>query len=200
SQFTLPDENLDHESVISIPKADLLLATPTVSRLTHFENLNPSDVGYTVQPVVDFGASVGRSVLLAPDADVFGFLNRTNVLGATGAGATVSSSVNITTNPTRQPPPAQQPGAGPIDTNDFRIPGYVFKVGGSLWAAQSVGTPDYPAVNNRAGIRWYQIDEATNTVLQQANFGDTTHDYFMGSIAANQFGDVVMGFTRSSST
>src|SRR5205814_9195117 len=128
-------------------------------------------------------------------------LDRTHVPSATRPSATLSSTVDIFTHPTRTPPTAIQPDTtARIDTNDDRISAGVYKVGNSLWATQCIGTPDFPNRNPRAGIRWYQINDSTNAIIQQATIGDLNHDYFFPSIAANQFGDVVIGFTRSSST
>ena len=65
------------------------------------------------------------------------------------------------------------------------------EVGTSLWATQSVNS------GGRAAIRWYEINEGTNAILQSGTIGDATHDYYYPSIAANELGDVVIGFTRS---
>jgi len=85
----------------------------------------------------------------------------------------------------------------PLDTNDERLSA-VSRVGNSLWAVHSIGFPT-TSRNSRGAIRWYQFDESTNTLVQPAGtIFDSTNDYSFPSIAANQFGDVVIGFTRSS--
>jgi hypothetical protein len=49
----------------------------------------------------------------------------------------------------------------------------------------------------RAALRWFVIDPTTNTRLQEGLISDGTHDFFMGSLAVNGCGDVVIGFNRS---
>jgi hypothetical protein len=180
-------------TIVSIPKADLLLPMPTVANRTSFEIAGISARGFAPQPAVDYGPSDGRGTILAVDAELFGLLNRTSVLGAGGAGAVLSSSTNIAVAPTSFPPDADQPGvAADLDTGDDRLSGAVYEVGDSLWAVHSISSA------GRAAIRWYEIDETTSAVLQYGTIGDASHDYFYPSIAANAFGDVVIGFTGSS--
>lgn len=183
-------------TVVSIPKADLLLGTPTVANKTSFEIAGASTRGFAIQPAVDFGTSDGRAALLAVDLEFFGLLNRTNVLNAAGPGAaTLSPSVDISVPPTSFPPNADQPGPKPnLHTGDDRLGGSVFEAGNSLWATHSISS------GGRAAIRWYEINEITNAVIQSGTIGDATHDYYYPSIAVNLFGDVVIGFSRSSDT
>jgi len=67
----------------------------------------------------------------------------------------------------------------------------VLEVGDSLWAVNNV------KIDNRNGLRWFEIDERTNVLLQTGTISDPLHDYFYPSIAANNFGDVLIGFNRS---
>ena len=182
-------------TVVSVPKADLLLPTPTVANRTSFEIAGRSARGFAIQPVVDFGPSDGQAALLAVDFEFFGLLNRTNVLNAAGPGATLSASVNIGVPPTSFPPNAFQPdGSSNLETGDDRFSSSVYEVGDSLWAAHSI------TVASKAGIRWYEIDESTNAVLQFGTISDPDRDYFYPSIAANESGDVVIGFSGSSAS
>ena len=48
-------------------------------------------------------------------------------------------------------------------------------------------------------MRWEKIDATTNTVLQAGTIGSSSADYYYPAINANSRGDVVIGFTRSSS-
>ncbi len=113
----------------------------------------------------------------------------------------MSSSITIVVPPTTEPPKARQPdGAGDIESNDERLGAHLMRVGNSLWAVHAIGYPT-TSRNPHGAIRWYQFDETTNQLIQPAGtISDTTHDYYFPSIAANQFGDVVIGFTRSSLT
>lgn len=186
NMFGISDETFG-VTVVSIPKSDLLLSSPSIANLAKFEN--QSSIGSTVQPAVDFGASDGRSALLG---EIVTPLVRTNVLGAGTAGATLSSSVNISVAGVSQPPTADQPGsAANLNTGDARFSGSVFEFGDSLWAVRSVD------VDGRSAIRWYEISEVTNAVLQTGTISDTALSFYFPSIAANEFGDIVIGFSGS---
>ncbi len=80
---------------------------------------------------------------------------------------------------------------------DTRLSSNVFEVGNSLWVTHNIGVEADAGLLPRSGIRWYEIDERTNAVLQSGTISDRDYDYFLPSIAANQFGDVVIGFNRS---
>lgn len=180
-------------TIVSIPKADLLSATPTVANRTVFEEESISTRGFAIQPAVDYEASDGRAALLADDADVFGVLNRTNILNAGTNAASLSSTTNITVNNFANPPDADQPGTKQnLETNDTRISATVMEVGNSLWAVQCIDD------SGRAAVRWYEIDEPTSAVLQQGTITDPDLSFYFPAISANSFGDVVISFTGSS--
>jgi hypothetical protein len=197
--YQITPEVLQTVTILSIPKSDLTSATPTITHLTRFDNLDPNVVGQAGQPVLDFGPIAPRSAYLAADANDLGKLVRTSILGSDSAAATISGSVTIVVPPTTEPPKARQPdNGGPLETNDERLGAHLMRVGNSLWAVHAIGYPT-TSRNPRGAIRWYQFDESTNTPIQPpGTIFDSTHDYYFPSIAANQFGDVVIGFTRSS--
>ncbi|NOX54996.1 MAG: right-handed parallel beta-helix repeat-containing protein, partial [Planctomycetes bacterium] len=184
-------------SVLSIPKADLIAPVPTVANATLNEHLSGQGIGFAVQPVVDLGPADGPEPLLAVADGVgtFTVLKRTNVENASTPAATVSVTTDITVAEYSEPPEADQPGtAQNLDAGDSRFSGNVVEVGDSLWAVHSVQDP---ATGNVA-IRWYEIDEATNTVKQSGTISHPDLDYFCPSIAVNASGDVVIGFSASS--
>lgn len=175
-------------TLLSIPKSDLLSATPTIDNRTTFELAGIAERGFSLQPVVDFGPSDGRAAILAVD-DRFSFLlRRSDILGADASGATLSDALGITVLPTSFPPDALQPdGSANLDTGDRRFSSSVFELDDSLWAAHTT------RFDGRSAIRWYEIDEPTSTVLQVGTIVDPTLDLFFPSIAANAYGDVVIG-------
>jgi hypothetical protein len=197
--YQITPETLQSVTILSVPKADLASTNPTITHMTRFDNLDPNVVGQAGQPVLDFGPPSLRSAYLAADANDLGKLVRTSILNADGSTATISGSVSIIVPPTTEPPKARQPdGGAPIESNDERLGAHLMRVGNSLWAVHAIGYPT-TSRNPRGAIRWYQFDETTNQLIQPAGtIFDTTHDYYFPSIAANQFGDVVIGFTRSS--
>jgi len=182
------------ESCYSIPKADLLQATPSIANMTRFE-ATPSGlptVDGSMQPALDFGPSDGRAALLGVSG---GRLVRGNIFGAGGAGAYLGTITGIlgapghsTAPPARQPHPSEQT----IENVSPRIVASVFEQGDSLWAVHAVlGSYDNSA------IRWYEIDEVTNNLLQTGLIENLDEDFHEPSIAVNDFGQVVIGYTCS---
>src|SRR5207245_250143 len=66
-------------SLYSIPKADLLLASPTVANRTSFTGLNASNYGFTLQAAVNFASTASNTPIVATDADVYSVLNRSTL-------------------------------------------------------------------------------------------------------------------------
>jgi hypothetical protein len=54
------------------------------------------------------------------------------------------------------------------------------------------------SVDGRAALRWYKIDADTLSLESEGVIADDTLDLIYGSIAANEFGDIVVGMTGSS--
>jgi Ca2+-binding RTX toxin-like protein len=182
-------------SIYSIPKADLLAPTPTLANLTRFEFLNAGQFGAAIQASLDFGPSDGRAALLSAAGG--NRLVRTNILGAGGPGATLAPPTNIIVPAYQAGPPGDQPGGfPPLDNVSPRFTGNVIEVGNSLWAAHSV----LDSVTGNAAIRWYEIDETTNAVLQTGLLSDPNLDFLDPSIAVNAFGMVVIGATGTGPT
>lgn len=185
------------ETCYSFPKADLLLAAPTAANVTRFE-ATPAGlpaISGSWQPAIDFGPSDGRAAVLGSTGTA---LRRTSILGAGGAGATLAAAVAITGDPGHAAPPAaRQPTDDVGESNTLenvapRFVGNVFELGNSLWAVHSV-----QGSGANAALRWYEINETTNTVIQTGLINDTTRDFHEPSIAVNAHGDVVIGYTCS---
>src|SRR5262249_3429857 len=68
----------------------------------------------------------------------------------------------------------------------------VYQVGGLLYAVHCC------EIDDRAALRWYKINAASQQVLQSGLIADTNLDLFYPSIAANASGTVVIGFNGSS--
>jgi hypothetical protein len=179
-------------SLVSIPKADLLGATPTIANLKQFNGLDFDIRGRTPHPVVDFGSG-GDGIVIAIASNSFD-IQRTNIINpVSGASATLSATTNIAVTPYNLAPKATQPnGTKNLDTGgDDRFGSTTYKVGNSIWLVHTVES------GGRAALRWYEMDATTNTIKQSGTVGDAVHDYFFPSIAANEFGNVVIGFNRS---
>jgi hypothetical protein len=182
------------ESCYSIPKADLLLAAPSIANMTRFENNPPNlpPISGSIQPVLDFGPSDGRAAWLGVAS---GALVRGDILDADTATATLGAPTSISGDPGHAgPPQARQPDpfGTTIENVAPRFVSNVFEQGDSLWAVHAV----QGSFSNSA-LRWYEIDETTNTVLQTGLIEDKDQDFHEPSIVANQFGNVVIGYTCS---
>ncbi len=180
------------KSCYSIPKADLLLAVPSLANLTRFEAIPPGlpIVNGSVQAALDFGPSDGRAALLGATGSE---LLRGDILGAGAAGATLGSVVSILGDPGHAPwLVARQPYRRRIESIGPRIQSSVVEQGDSLWAVQAVRGSSL-----NSALRWYEIDEPTNTLLQTGLIENLLEDYIDPSIAVNPFGQVVIGYTCS---
>jgi hypothetical protein len=175
-------------TIVSIPKADLLLATPTIANRTEFQNAGINTYGFTPQFSVDYGAPDGRGTFMSR----FGNNQRArgSVLGAGGPGATLSPRTLINAAAAPAPPTAVHPG-GTIDALDGRFQANLFEVGGSIWVVHGVSS------DGRSAVRWYEFDEATSALKQSGLINDPVLYFCQPAICADIFGDVVISFSGS---
>jgi hypothetical protein len=187
----VPDIGFEYVVGHSLPKADVLAGTPTAANRTTFEQ---EILGYSVQPVIDFGPSKGHAPLVAilptnPDEPS---LFRVDILGATGPGATLSEESYLTVSGYVAPPKAAQPDlTRSVSTVDGGITSHAYQVGDTIYAVHNT------KVGANAALSVILLDEPSNQVIDEIILGDPNFDYFNGSIAANALGDIVVGFTRS---
>jgi hypothetical protein len=159
--------------------------------MTRFDNLSNLIRGVGLQGALDFGSSTHGSIVAVDDVS-FGKLDRFNVIGPGGPGATLSPTTIISVLPTAFPPQGRQPdGTAQIDTLDDRLSANVVKIGDTLFMVHSIG------VSGHSALRWTLLDESTNAVIQEGTISDPNFDYYQGAIAANNFGDVVLAYNRS---
>ena len=188
------------KSCYSIPKADLVAALPTLANMTRFEESPPElpSIWGSFQPALDFGSSDGRAPLLGVAFGTPSYLLRANIFDAGAAGATLGDAETILGDPghrvwggARQPPPSTGRNWS-IESRIGVLPGNVVQQGDSLWAAHTV-----QGSASNAAVRWYEIDEPTNTLLQTGLIDDPLQDFIYPSIAVNALGQVVIGYTCS---
>jgi hypothetical protein len=182
-------------SLFSIPKADLLLTTPSLARMTRFDNLDATVFGFAPRGVFNPDAGPGHGVMIAIDDTTYKIFDRTTINGSGGAGATLGTTVRISNTYDSTPNPARQPtAADTIDTGDDRFSAAVCQVGGNIFMANTIlqGTHD--------AVHWMVLRESNNTLLGEGIISDTTYDYYYPSIAASHSGRIVMAFNRSGST
>jgi hypothetical protein len=182
-------------SFFSIPKADLLAATPSLSNMTRFDNLSASTYGFTLQGVCNPDAGSGHGVICSVDAGSTKYIDRTTVNGPGSAGATLSTRVRITCSYFNTTPnSAHQPSGQTIDAGDERFSAAVRQVGDYIFIANTILRGSLDAVH------WMVFKETNNVLIGEGLIYDTTYDYFYPSIAANRNGQILLVFNRSGST
>lgn len=195
NNFLAPTSTGADVSLYYIPKADLLAPSPTIANMQRFENLNSSALGYgfTLQPAVDFGTEDGTEILSNPGSGTI--LIETELIDAGGGVLTITLPDQIVVPAFATAPPGQQPNSPPLENVSPRFTSNVVKVGGSLWASHTV-----TGVSGRSAVRWYEIDADTNAVLQTGLIEDPELDFLDASIAVNEMGQVLIGFTGTGDT
>jgi hypothetical protein len=178
-------------SVLVLPKADLIAGT--VVHRTLFENVSPGSTGFSIQPVTD-PKSTGMpvAILLSDFNTGGGQFKRSDIVGSVTSPTLDTTDKVIAVPPFGGPPNARQPGPkAPLEVLDTRLSSSVVMRNGHLWGVQSVNS------GGRSALRWFDIDAATNTLRQSGLIASPTLAFYYGSIAVNDFGDVVIGFSGS---
>ncbi len=185
------------EGLYSVPKADLLAATPTLTHLTAFSSLGASTVGFTLQAAVNYGPKqpTDSEIILANNLTSSTRFNFTPLTGTSGPGATLGSTTLKTVQSTSNPTNSAQPGSSnTIDNGDDSFSSNVVQIGNFLYAVNST------AVSGRTAVRWTIADATSFNILQQGTISDPALSFFYPSVAVNAAGDVVVGFSGSNSS
>jgi hypothetical protein len=201
NNFTSSSGGFSNVGLTSIPKSDLNLATPTVANrtsVTRGATNSASDSGFTPQPVIDWAPSKGAGVFIGTTTG--GSLVVTKPTGTGAPLATYGNSTSATIGAYTGPMNASQPdGTRQIDASDGRQVNAAYQVGNDIWGVQAIRNTG--GTNTRAYLRWYHLDNSTNSLVASGTIGDAAgnYDYFNASIAANANGVIVLSFTRSGS-
>lgn len=180
--------------VLVLPKGDLVAPTPSIANATLLESVSLATAGFNPYPAVDLDGGGLPNKLWAGAASFLGVVQVSQLDGPITA-PTITANVPMLVDALGIPPFAAQPGTSQgLDPRlDTRFHNVVER-DGSVWTVQSVADPD----SGRAAIRWFEIDEATNIILQSGLLGDESLDLIFPSIAVNELDQVVIGFTGSS--
>jgi hypothetical protein len=194
--------------LVSIPKADLLLAAPTVANMSWFGVQDLATSGEVFQPATCFDGSASGSVLSvgdigsdsSPHSNIVWFA----VQNAGGLTPTLTAPVSLTVLPYQVPDndiagvpqltSLQPDGTTTLLANDARFSAKVYAVNGILYAAHNT------LFNGRLAIRWYRIRAADHVLLEQGTIAEADLDLSFPSIAANQYGVVVIGCNGTGSS
>lgn len=198
NNFTSSTGTFSGVSVFSIPKNDLLLATPSVANITGFQNLNANVRGTTLRGVIDTSGGSGGVIL---STGAFGVIDLATISGAGAAGATLSATTNITGFLDGTPINARQPdGTAQIDAGDRRMSANAYQIGNLIYAANTISDSNSASSATHDIVHWMIIDASTKSLVTQGEISDPNFDYYYPSIAANEDGSFVVGFNRSGST
>jgi hypothetical protein len=192
--------------LVSIPKSNLLAASPTIANRTRFGILDFSTHGQVLQPNNCFDGTVSGKILaptdIGTDSNEHSNLVCSTVLNPGGPGATLGAGTIIPTaswvvpdNALVSAPafaPIQPDGSDSLLANEARFSAKVPAVGGVLYAVHNT------YLNGRIAIRWYRVRGSDNTLLESGTIADPDLDLFFPSIAANSYGVVVIGFNACS--
>lgn len=182
-------------SVIVLSKANVLNATAGAApAFTRFDDQLGSDTGFTLQPLVSLDSDAYSAGLLSNYSDdgTNDLFRRVGLGGSVDSPTLVPGSFISVGALLVNPPDAQQPGLlDLISTNDERLASTVYLQNGEIWGADGVN------VGGRAGVRWFRIRASDNTLLDGGTISDPTNDYYFPSLAVNDNGSVVIGFTAS---
>ena len=192
-------------SLFSIPKADLFAGTPTLANITRFDNLVTFDGttltdanrrGFVMQGAVNNANTPGNGTIVSVDFFDFAF-DKFNVVNPGSAGATLSPSPSQVVNTPfyNGLNKGHQPdGTVVLDTLDDRLSANVYQVGDKLYLVHTEG--GVGAFTGHTVLHWFVLNATSGAVLDQGVIGDSKHDFFEGSVAANALGQVLIGYNR----
>lgn len=178
---------------------------PSVTGMKQFTTDFPGtseDRGFALQGVNSTGASSSGTVIAASlfQFDALGFkvnnLTSTNESGATlGAVNYLGVAGFQSPGAGRQPSVAIAANQRIIDTLDERISSSVYQVNGRIYMVNTVD--DLADGRDESRVRYTVLDANTFAIIDEGNIGEAGYDYYQGSIAVNEYGEVVIGYNRS---
>ena len=194
--FDRSGNGLSQSTLVSVPKSDLLLATPTAANRTLFSGLNYSSRGAILQPAVCLDGT-GSGVVLAVGDLGYDSLSHSTLIGwkvlNPAGSASLSAGTSINVSPyTITSYPSQPDGSSDLDDGDTRFSAIVSCVNGTVYAVHST------EFNNLAAVQWFRINATNFNVLESGIISDPVLDLYFPSIAANASGTVVIACNGSS--
>jgi hypothetical protein len=196
-------------STLNVIPLDSLFSAgaPTTANMKQFFTAyNPGggqteDRGFAIQGVNSSDAGSTGKVMSASLFFYDSIRYDINGLSSTDAsGASRGGVVYIGEDPFQTQGPARQPAdiaanRRNLDALDERISSSVYEVNGKIYMLHTVDS--LLDGQDEARLRLVVLDSATNAIIDQMDIGSAGHDYYQGSIAVNQNGDIVVGYNRS---
>ena len=205
-------------SVFTLPKKDLLAATPTIAHLTRLEGLSAGTLGFAVQAVNNAGSYTGTfgiqsQKLVAISATSYNqvnaadllFNNNGNILAGVAEGAIPIAydgdpaggrqPVDVTQftaiDPLHRPHPL-------VDNGDDRIGASVQQVGNYIFGTHTYSQSQFGSPSTNNSVSWFVLDVRTNANIAEGTISDPNLDFAYSSIAASRFGHkFVVAYTGS---
>jgi VCBS repeat-containing protein len=178
--------------LVSIPKGDLLAATPTIAHATSFQTFF-ANTGPAPQPAVATGLSGSEPIVgVFPD-----FLKISSIDSPASA-----PTLNISDRAAPIPEGLQNFGATqkgttiPVNTGNLVLSSSVVMQGDKLFGVETIAlNPD----QTHPGLRWFEIGNPLTApvLLDSGVISPPGLDVYYGSIAVNPLGEVVIGFSGS---
>ena len=188
--------NSANVSFLVVPKADLTQAVPTVANSTLFENINPNTTGFAPQPILDYDNGNLALPILSSFNKPAGSL-KVSSIGGTASSPTLDTAggfIGVTGRSSA--PNIDQPGPkADVSAGDSRFSGNVVmqhipgRTNPSIWGVHTVD------IGGRAALEWYEIDSVNDNLLQSGTITDSSLAYNYPSIAVNDLGHAVIGFS-----
>ena len=173
-------------TIFAIDKAPLISPSPYLGTVTAWRDLNWEGA---MQPAHTYGSPGGEYFISIKDQNEL----RVRRVNPPLDSPTLQTLGTVSVPSFSDPPDAPALGSStPLDTVGTRLMNAVYR-DGSLWTCHTI------AVGSRAGVRWYEIDANSRSLIQSGTISDGTRSYFFPSITVNQYGSAMMGFTGSSS-
>ena len=194
-------------ALVAIPKADLLLATPTITNRIWFGVMDYAVRGQVLQPVSCFDGSETGALLSVENIGMASSFYSNLVTFAvenvtSNTNASLTDATWIPVAPYMVPDnsdfgsplltPLQPDGTSQLQANDARFCAKVYAVKGVIYAVHNT---EY---NGHLAIRWYRINAATHALLEMGTITYQDLDLFFPSIAVNTNGVIVIGCNGSS--
>jgi hypothetical protein len=178
-------------NVVVIPKADLLLPVPTVANKVSFEDMSQLASSTARFPAVDMDNSNSLLGVLSSIIPV-GQIQRVTAGLNGGVGTFNASTLTYSVPFVSEAPSGDQPGAKMnLDVGDSRFRANPVQHDGSIWAVASI------ASGGRSAIQWYRLSALGTAVQEQGIISDPQLYLMEPSIAINDLGDVVIGFSAT---
>jgi hypothetical protein len=180
-----------------IPLSSLTAPVPSINGMRRQERVVANSTGLSFQPAVDLDGGTGA----LPGAAYFNsnYRKRTTIpadwLEGTADMPAANFPADYAFDPITRPDQlSDQPGSVDLYSGDDAFIGNVVQQNGSLWAVHTVLN------NGRHALKWYEfMDLAGQFAIKQTGLiADPILEYFLPSIAVNDFGDVAIGFSGSS--